>query len=451
MNLARLGRFGESLAGGLPDLDILSAPTWPGGYHAALGLIFRILGAEEALAFDFNALAAAVAAGLIYLAGVHLFRRESAGLWAATLWCLLPLQARYAAATDLTVWSTLWLAGSILAASLAARKHSDGAYALLLATLALAAHARFENILLAAPCAWFLRREGWSPWSRPTWKIRLLHAAWLASLAPLALLVARNRGLELPGFSDSPAGHLSNLLANIPANILFLLGEPAPAALALTAAVTVARTRERGAAWLALVALAYFLVYASFFRGRFSQGSEDRYALSVLLPCALLAGHGFSLLTGVRPLGQLLSAVAALGLFVAALLKPDGGPAEQFAAEDGCLRKYGPILPPQAYVISYSVPAVLVAAGRPAVSPYLLLEHSGPGLPAFLSGHPLFLFRDFWWDKRPRDSERLEALLRRDFEQGEVIGGTTEAGSPGVFRCSFQRLRKKSIIDQRPP
>lgn len=403
----------------LPGLDVGTPPTWPGLFHAALAPVLLVFGPGSQTAFVFAAASGALACAAAGAAAALLFSDALAALAAAALLAALPEHFVYSTNADLTAFSSLWLALSLAAAELHARARKKETLLLAVLTLACAAHARFENLLLAPVCLWSLRRAA----SRR--ELLAAAGALAACAAPLALLVLRNRALALPGF-DGSGSVLAHLSANVPADLGYLFGSaaawlaliPALAAAAYDPGEDAARLKR-----LAAVSALYLLVYASFFRGDFSKGTEDRYAVSVLLPLVLVAGRGL----GRLPLparGRAAAAAALLCLLIGGSwprYRPALEPAH--AAELDVLAAAAE-LPAQAVVVAFSAPAVAARTARDVVAASLLLEDPAFWL-ARLEGRPVFALKDFWWARRPAEAARLEGLLsrgRRPMQERAVSG-----------------------------
>ncbi|PIR18906.1 MAG: hypothetical protein COV48_04940, partial [Elusimicrobia bacterium CG11_big_fil_rev_8_21_14_0_20_64_6] len=147
-HLAATGQFAETLAGGIVAYDVLSRPTWPGGHHTALAVIFKLFGASALTAFLWSAFLSTLSALFVFWAALELFDDERGALAAAFIWGVLPLAVRYGTACDLTSATLFWNAASL--AALHARKREPGprldAFAAL--TLAYAVQVRPENMLL---------------------------------------------------------------------------------------------------------------------------------------------------------------------------------------------------------------------------------------------------------------------------------------------------------------
>ncbi|MBI3554063.1 MAG: glycosyltransferase family 39 protein [Elusimicrobia bacterium] len=277
-NLARLGRFAESLAGGRPDLDVLEVPTWPGLYHVLLALCLRVRPSGETAPFILNAVLSSLSVAALYAASMLLLGDALAALLAALVWAVSPLHLQFSVSGDLTACSLLWIAVSFAALGVHLRRSSRDSYLLLLASLALAANARFENMLLAPVFAAALTRSG-RKWRPNDGLARLAEAAFAALLAAPLLLAARNRHNGLAGFDASLAATVGSLWSNAAGNAWFLLRTPEAGPWLLCAGALAWRSRRRpGPAGLALAlaGAAYFVAYSAFFRGEFGFRSEGR-------------------------------------------------------------------------------------------------------------------------------------------------------------------------------
>ena len=165
---------------------------------------------------------------------------------------------------------------------------------------------------------------------------------------------------------------------------------------------------------LAALAAASFLLYGGFFRGRFDTGTEDRYALTVLLPLSVAAASALG--PAAAP-----AALLAAGLSWRA---PEAPPAEHEASRR-FLERSSPLIPERAYVAAFNPPFVREVAGRPAAAAYLLLED----LPAFEASRAragadprLVLYKDWAWRSRPEEAARLEKALEPGYEASPLAG-----------------------------
>ncbi len=386
--LAASGAFAQTLAGGLEGWDALARPTWPGGHHVALAAAYALAGAGEATAFAWSALLSALSALFVFWAALEAFDDEAGALAAAFVWSAAPLGLTWARAADLTSSSTFWIAATLAALHAREREPGRAPDAFAAATLAYAVQVRPENVLLAGYAA-LLRAPAVVLWPA------------LAGFAAPALIAWSNRADALPGYSASTTAPLSHLSRQLLPNLRWLASTPSFLPLLRPAALAAA-TRRRAAA-LAFLAAGFLLLYAGFFRGRFDAGSEDRYALSALLPLAVAAGGALG--PAAAP-----AALLAAGLAAAGPAAPD--PAH--AASLRFLKESAALLPARAYVAAFNPPFVREAAGRPAVWAYLLLEDAAAvdAARAAVGAAPeLVLYKDWAWRSRAADAERLETAL----------------------------------------
>jgi hypothetical protein len=387
-HLAASGAFAETLAGGWPGWTVLTAPTWPGGHHAALAAVFFLFGSGTNVAFAWSALLGGVTVLFVFWAALELFGEERGALAVAAVWACIPLAVRYSSACDLTSASLFWTAAAL--ASLHARESAPGpaADAFFALSLAYAVQVRPENALLIGYAALVVSRRV------------LLLPALAGLLVPAALAVA-NRVSGLPGYSAATTAPLEHLFRQILPNLVFL-SAPAAFSLILLPGVVLGlnRTPVRR---LLLLAAAYLVLYCCFFRGRFDAGSEDRYALSVMLPLAVAAAAGLA-----------RAATAACLLSVGLLwLSP-----RESDARDARLRRFAaaaaPQIPDGVFVAAFNPSAALELFHRPAAAAYLILEDPAGFARerARIGADPrVALYEDWAWRSRPEDAERLERTL----------------------------------------
>lgn len=385
------GVFAETTAGGLPGWDVLARPTWPGGHHVALGAVLRATGGGAGAAFAWSAVLSALTALFLVWAALELGAPAGGALAAGFLWAVCPVALRYAAACDTTSASLFWCAAAL--AALHARENEPGpaldAFAAL--TLAYAVQVRFENALLLPYAAAVLRRRS-----------LLLPAA--AGLVFPALIVLANRAEALPGFAARTPW--ADFARQAPADARWLLG---PAALGVIASPAALLSAGRASSRrLLLLAAAFFATYASYYHGDFSKGTDDRYALSVLLPLTVAAAP--VLATAAVPAAALAAGLAFRG---PAAPDPEREAARRFLS--GAAER----LPENAVVVAFNAPFVRVVAGRPAAWSYLVLEDAGAfekARAAAGAAPELALYKDWAWRARPAEAARLEALLAKDYE-----------------------------------
>lgn len=386
-HLASSGRFVETLAGGLPGYDVVARPTWPGGHHVALAAFMALGGG----AFLWSALLSSLSALFVFWAALELYDDERGALAAAFAWAVLPLAVRYGRATDLTSSSLFWIAASLAALHARAKEPKLGVFAAV--TLAYAVQVRPENALLIGYAA----------------LIRAPLAVYLPALVGAAIpasIALANRADALPGYSAATTAPLAHLARQIGPNLSFLAAR-AEFLLLLVPAAFAAFTK-RPAARVAALSAALFLLYGCFFRGRFDTGTEDRYALSVLLPLAVASAP---VLAGAAIPVVLLAA----GLAFAAPAPPEA----EHEASRRFLERSAHLIPERAFVAAFNPPFVREVAGRPAAAPFLLLED----LPAFelqrarVGADPrLVLYKDWAWRSRPEEAARLEKSLSAGYD-----------------------------------
>jgi hypothetical protein len=426
-NVARGGLFGESLAAGRPDLSVVATPTWPGGGHVLWSWFFKAWEPSEALASAVNLGLGAATAVLLFVLCARGFGDPAAGLIAAAAWAFLPLRHAYAGTTELTAPSLFFQAAAYLAAILCAQAPDPTARGLAVLAACLAAHARFENGLLLPLALAFLGR-------RPEERARLWPWGALAGLLilPVAAIARLNAAHSLPGFSGGLTAAALNLKRQLAGDLIYLARLPAGALLLGLLGWARRDKSERPAAlFLAGAAVLYLLAYASFFRGDFGAASEDRYALSALMPLLVLAALGLAALLRRR---AWMGALAAAALFCAwpAPADPGGG----FRQMEAFARAAAPVLPEDAPVVAFSPPFVVAATGRAAVSPYLLLE-AGPVRERVLAAPAVVVFEDWWWARRPEVAGQVRALLAG--RSGALLAEAVIDGR----KQSFVLLKKK--------
>jgi hypothetical protein len=418
-NVARTGNFAETLAGGRPDLGIYDLPSWPGAFHTTLGLILKLGGDAERSAFRFNAIVGTLTLPLVFAAAALSFSNAWAGLAAAALWALWPDHVRLSAAGDLTAFAIFWLSATLLAAAWLEEKRDASAAWLLSLCAAVAVNSRFENAALLPFVALLLLR------ARKSGALALL---LLAALPPLALM-SLNRGAGIPGFTpslgESARSLASNLLGDLRLGRLDWLW-----AAALAAFAALDRKNRRAAAALASVSLLYLLGTSAFYRGVMA-GPQARYSLAVLLPLALAAGAGAAALTsraGRPALGALLTAAFGLSLRPWA-----SAPDTANHAQDRFVHDAAPSLPQGPLVLSYSAPAILIAAKRAAASPLTLQD----AVVADAAQAGLIVFEDWAWRENAAASG-LDADLKRRFSWSKLSAGGTP-DKPAAFYVLTQK------------
>ncbi len=392
-HLAASGTFARTLAGGLPGYDALGRSSWPGGHHVALAAFLTVGGSP----FHWSALLSSLSALFVFWAALELFDDERGALAAAFIWAVLPLAATYGRAGDLTSSSLFWIAASL--AALHAREREPGLNAFAMITLAYAVNVRPENALLL----------GYGALLRAPLTVLLPAAA--AAAFPAAIALA-NRAEALPGYSAATTAPLAHLARQIPPNLRWL-AERAEFRLILIPAA-LAALLKRPAARLAALSAAFFLLYNGFFRGRFDTGTEDRYALSVLLPLAVSAA-------GSLGAAAVPAALLAAGLAAGGSPPPD---AEREASRR-FLERSARLIPERAFVAAFNPSFVREVAGRPSAWAFLILEDP-PGFEAARArvgaAPELVLYKDWAWRARPEAAARLEKRLSEGYDASPLAG-----------------------------
>jgi hypothetical protein len=393
--LARTGIFAETVVGGLPSWDVLTRPTWPAGHHAALAAVMTLAGSSASVAFAWSGVLSALTVLLLFWAALEISGDERGALAAAFLWTVSPVVLRYAAACDLTSSSLFFIAAALAALHAREAEPSPSLDVFAAASLAYAVQVRFENVLLLPYAAAVCSR-----------RVLLLPAA-LGLIAPAAL-VWSNHAAAVPGFAGlSP---WANFVRQAPSNLLYLAG---PAALGLlllpSLAFALALPPSRR---LLVLATAYFAVYASFYHSRFDTSSNDRFALSVLLPLTVAAAPGLATMS--VPVCLLATGLAW------------GGPASpdvEHAAARRFLERSAKLIAEKTFIATFNPSFVREAARRPAAGVFLILED----LPAFEvararagSAPELALYKDWAWRSRPEATVRLEKALSAGYDSKVV-------------------------------
>lgn len=403
-HLAASGTFSETLVGGIEGYDVRARPTWPGGHHVALAAIFKLFGGAEQTAFVWSAVLSVLSALFVFWAALELFEDERGALTAAFAWAVLPLAVRYGRACDLTSSTLFWSAAAL--AALHAREKEPGPRldAFAACTVAFAVQVRPENVLLI----------GYAVLIRAPLAVYL--PALLGAAVPAAIALA-NRADALPGYSAATTAPLSHLARQFLPNLRYLAERAEFWPLLLPAAL--AAFVKRPVARLAALSAALFLLYGCFFRGRFDAGTEDRYALSAMLPLAVAAAASL-------PAAAVPAALLAAGLSWGAPPAPE---AEHEAARR-FLAHSARLIPERAYVAAFNPPFVREVARRPAAWAHLLLED----LPAFElararagAAPELVLYKDWAWRSRPEEAARLEKALAAGYDASPLADNGLDA------------------------
>lgn len=411
-NFHRMGAFAKTVAGGLPDLDVLDmVGHWPPVFPVLCDGLYRIFGYAENRAFALNLLLSSLTVPVFAVAVALLWDSAAAGLAAGILLAFDPLHLKYSASGDLTASSIFWLSAAVLAIAAAARRPGPKVSLLAQLTIAVAVHTRPENVLLY-PFAYLAWRRAPSP---REW------AAAAAVLPPLVALVIDNHSEETKIFGTA----FLNFLSNAGANLSSLASAQPAACLAAAAALSMSRRRAAAAlaaAWFA----AFFAVSNSHAFGLYAVPAMDRIYLPAML-AVFASAAAFKSLTVPR--------AAALALLLAA---PGwSGWAEKIAvaSEDATkaawLRELAPFVAPGESVATFSPEAIRAISGRPAVSLRWLAEHRTE-----FGSRPLVFFRDYWTNVFPEDSRRLEAELRRDYDFKEIASREIGGFSYPLFRLT---------------
>lgn len=401
-NFHRLGAFAKTVAGGLPDLDVLDmVGHWPPVFPVLCDGLYHAFGFGENRAFALNLVLSSLTVPVFAVAAALLWDSAAAGLAAGILLALDPLHLKYSASGDLTASSIFWLSAALLAIAAAARRPGPKVSLLAQLTIAVAVHTRPENVLLY-PFAYLAWRRAPSP---REW------AAAAVVLPPLVALVIDNHSEETKIYGTA----LANFLANTGANLASLaLAQPAAC---LAAAAALALSRRRTAALAGAWFATFFAVSTAHGFGLYSTPAMDRIYLPAML-AVFASAAAFKALTVPRAavLAVLLAAPAWHGWRDKIAVAPDD------AAKAAWLRELAPFVGPGESVATFSPEAIRAISGRPAVSLRWLAANR-----AEFGSRPLVFFRDFWTNVFPEDSRRLEAELRRDYDFREIasreIGG----------------------------
>lgn len=409
-NLARQGAFAVSEAAG-PKLDALDAPLWPGAAHQ----IFAWAGPR------WNAAASALTVPAVWAAATLAFG-ETAGLAAGLLWLFFPVAQAFAGTGAIEPTAALFCALG-LTALLGERPWAG------LLLLLCAAHSRPECAVLL-PLAWLLPRSRRLPW-------------WAAApsavlLAPIPVIAWLNRARGVEGYTGTAGQSAGLFAAHLAGNLGFLLSPAGLCwALALPALLGAwLRRREPRARALAGAAAVLLAVYTAYAMGDFTRGGGERYALVLLVPLAPLAGAAF---LWRRPAAGLAAAALAAGMAWRAPL-PALDP--EHLREQAILARGRAELPANAFVIAFSVPAVVTEAGRSAIGALLYLEGTQP------PPGPLYVLRDYWTAHRPADAARLDAALAARYQESPAV--VDDAGW-GFYALTPKRSGKFSALDRKDP
>ena len=427
-NLAERGVFAGTMANIPGELTVDRLPLWPPLAHLHYAVLFLIQGYSEQAVYGLNIALSTLACLAAAAASYALFGLPWAAGLTALLLALSPVSMSYAATADLSSVCLLWTALAWLAVFRAGKDPSKRKLWAAGLTLAAALHARPDGILLLPPFLWLLSKHGKKA-AGP------MAAAALSSL-PLFYLAWSARAAGHDGYGDE----LFTLFSRIPLqgaeNLWFFLKPGSPRPLLLAAAVWGfwLLRRERPVRALAASAGLYFLLYAAYPTSAFARGSGDKYALSLELPLAILAGLGAAKVLEKRR-DLLLLAVGAAGLLAPLSLRPYSD--ANYAASDAFLRKTRPFLKNGPPVLSFVPPAPRVVHGVAVVHPRLLLELG----PAKLDpkGDGFLLLRDESSSFRPADAAALDALIKAMYSETELLAETAEGR-----RRTLSRLRPRA-------
>lgn len=445
VNMAHGNVFGESEAGGSHGQPILRTPSRPGGFHVLLGAVFRLTGFSEKAAFRLNAVLAAASTTLIFLLAALIFQDQRAGLFSAFLLAALPLHIRYSGTTELTACSGFWILAALLALALYLKIQTLPLYLLLLASALYAANVRFENLILVPFVGAVLARYWRRSPPKPKTGYLASPCAFFLLLLPVIGLILNNRREDLLGFNDAPLGALLNLAHHLPMNLLYFFTKPADTLiLAPLAAFALYKQRGEGTAWvkrLLLLGLLYLLVCSLHVSADFNDGAFDRLAVPFFLCVILAAACGFKIALERSPARKFIAAGLPAAFVLLSLPYYGGHPPERLEAENRLVLDSAALLPPDAYVIAYSPPYILVDTGRPSISTALVLQGGENSLD--LLDHqgrsPLILFKDLLWFKYADQTEPLETLLRRRYDYSPLKVAMIDSKEYGFYRLTRKR------------
>jgi hypothetical protein len=415
--LARGQGYTETVIGGLPELDARTPPTWPAGHHAALSLVMRVFGPSDLVAFLWSADLSLLTVLLVFWAALELFDDARGAVLAAAFWALAPPVLAYARAADLTSPSLFWMAAALAGLAAARREDSWELCAFGALSAAYAAQVRFENAVLVLALPFVLPKRR-----------RVLAVPAAALLAFPALLLSSNARAGIPGFAGGDLAVLGNAARNLPADLAFL-GRRFWASLVLVPAAlwTLVRPEGRGrrrhraaAHALCLLSAVYLCGISGFFRGDFSHGTEDRYALPVLLPLTVAAGPGLS------P----LAAPAAVVFALLALRQPAAPVSAEHADSLAFARAAAEKVPADAFVADFNPSFAAEATGRPVVAAQVLGEDlAGFRAQAARAGAApeLYLLEDAAWRFSGARAEALARSLAADYAFETVVSSGPDA------------------------
>lgn len=404
-NFARMGAYGESMAGGSADYDLLRpARHWPPMFAVMAQPAFALAGRREGATFALNLLLGTLSVPLLALGAGLLLDDARAGLAAGALFAVFPPHAEHSAAGSLTIASVFWLSAALAACGASARRPEDRALSWLALLCGLgAASCRVENALLL-PFIYISRRR------IPSFPEILVSSL---ILFPNYILLRVNMIDE----ADNYPGLLpvfSNLGVYAWPNFKVLVGRWAGLWVpAFAAPFLVRRSRWALLGWCAAAPL-YFLLYSAHSSGGFEAVDGDRLTLNLQTFAFVSAGA----LVAAGRLGPAGVVAAALALSVPSwrgrplhpVPQPDITDKAAFAAD---LAKS---LPKGAQLITHS-PPLFVTRGVPAVAGHLFVEKSPMVKEMRRRGAAFYLFEDYWWAQRPGESAALLAALDRDYRR----------------------------------
>jgi 4-amino-4-deoxy-L-arabinose transferase-like glycosyltransferase len=284
----------------------------PNGLPVLLSIAYRLFGVSEAVAHNLVNLLFPVAVGLVFLCGVWLFNSATAGVFAATIYALIPENSLWFSTTAVEPATAVFTLLAVASALFFIKSRSTPSLFLAAVALALAVQFRPEVILIAGLIFLIILVEASGEYKkcRIYWLAALFVALIFCHILHLYAVRGESWGSGGAKFASEHFWH------NFGTNTRYYLnGDRFPilfTALALPGLILAGIKNHKV---VALYLVTWFLlawgVFLFFYAGSYEYGADVRFSLMSMAPLALSGGIGASCLLRV-----LQKYAPAPGLFV---------------------------------------------------------------------------------------------------------------------------------------
>lgn len=421
--------FAETLSGSTSFPEVIALPFRPGGYPFFLTLVFRVLGDSERTVFYTNCLLGSCSVLLVFWIGYLLFYNLSVALWGAVVFNFLPMHLRYSGGGGSDISALFFILLAIWSILVYFKIKKDSFLYLPVFLVIFLSYIRPENLIFYILVLIILIVEYKKGDLEKSNVLQFIF--WLVLLGlPLMFQIPIMINIEQAN-SQNAFVSINNLLNNLGPNLKYLFEFSffpliSTVFFLLGCIVLFGKNRRM---WLLLFGWVsfFFIIYSSYFKGKFSPNysyDSDRHFLVPSIAFSILSGYGIYFIQKIsRKIKVQLCRFMVIFVIIFAIILNSSIVISNLMditlmrdayKELWFLKKSSDKLPAGLYILCYNPAYIISETGRKAMKLDLIFENRD--LPK-----ELILFKGFWWYESGDKSADYEHFLKKFYDFKVIV------------------------------